>query len=71
MCWWIVVCGLVCDYSIFWLKLLEASRLVMTYLLYFGYMALICGCMFLVMGMVGTMTSLWFIRTIFGTIQVD
>jgi transmembrane 9 superfamily protein 2/4 len=43
----------------------------MTYLLYFGYMALICACMFLVLGTVGAMTSLWFIRTIFGTIKVD
>jgi len=58
-------------YSIFWFKQLEASRLLMTYLLYFGYMFIICSCMFLVMGMVGAMTSLWFIKTIFSTIKVD
>jgi hypothetical protein len=29
-------------YSIFWFRSLEASKLLMTYLLYFGYMGLIC-----------------------------
>ncbi|KAL7566388.1 hypothetical protein ACA910_011127 [Epithemia clementina (nom. ined.)] len=58
-------------YSIVLFKQLEASRLPMTYLLYFGYMFIICGCMFLVLGTVGAMTSLWFVRTIFGTIKVD
>jgi transmembrane 9 superfamily protein 2/4 len=58
-------------YSIFWFRTLEASRMLMTYLLYFGYMFLICFGMFMVFGMVGAMTSLWFIRRIFGTIKVD
>jgi transmembrane 9 superfamily protein 2/4 len=58
-------------YSIFWFRTLEASRMLMTYLLYFGYMFLICFGMFMVFGMVGSMTSLWFIRRIFGTIKVD
>ena len=45
--------------------------MVMTYLLYFGYMFLFCFAMFLVMGTVGALTSLWFIRKIFATIKVD
>jgi hypothetical protein len=76
--WW---CSFFCSgstavytfvYSIFWLfRTLEESRMLMTYLLYFGYMFLICFGMFMVFGMVGAMTSLWFIRRIFGTIKVD
>jgi transmembrane 9 superfamily protein 2/4 len=58
-------------YSMFWFKSLEASRMLMTYLLYFGYMFLICSAMFLVTGTVGSLTSLWFVRKIFGTIKVD
>lgn len=58
-------------YSIFWFKSLEASRMLMTYLLYFGYMGLICSAMLLVTGTVGSLTSLWFVRKIFGTIKVD
>lgn len=58
-------------YSIFWFKALEASKMIMTYLLYFGYMGLICSAMFLVTGTVGALSSLWFVKTIFGTIKVD
>jgi len=58
-------------YSIIWFKQLEASRMLMTYLLYFGYMFLICFGMLMVFGMVGSMTCLWFTRKIFGTIKVD
>lgn len=58
-------------YSVFWFKSLEASRMLMTYLLYFGYMGLICSAMLLVTGTVGSLTSLWFVRKIFGTIKVD
>ena len=58
-------------YSIIWFCTLEASKMVMTYLLYFGYMFLFCFAMFLVTGTVGAMTSLWFIRKIFATIKVD
>jgi len=50
---------------------LEASRMVMTYLLYFGYMFLMCFGMMLVFGMIGAMTTLWFTRKIFATIKVD
>ena len=58
-------------YSVFWFKSLEASKMLMTYLLYFGYMGLICSAMFLVTGTVGALSSLWFVKTIFGTIKVD
>ncbi|GKZ00683.1 hypothetical protein MPSEU_001020400 [Mayamaea pseudoterrestris] len=58
-------------YSIFWFKALEPSRMVMTYLLYFGYMFLLSFSMLLVFGTVGSLTSLWFVRKIFGTIKVD
>lgn len=58
-------------YSILWFKSLEASKMLMTYLLYFGYMGLICSAMFLVTGTVGALSSLWFVKTIFGTIKVD
>lgn len=58
-------------YSMFWFKGLEASKMIMTYLLYFGYMGLICSAMFLVTGTVGALSALWFVKTIFGTIKVD
>jgi transmembrane 9 superfamily protein 2/4 len=58
-------------YSIYWFKSLEASNLLMTYLLYFGYMALISFSILLITGTIGALTSLWFIRKIFGTIKVD
>jgi len=58
-------------YSIVWFKSLEASKMLMTYMLYFGYMGLICSALFLVAGTIGALSSLWFIRTIFGTIKVD
>jgi transmembrane 9 superfamily member 2/4 len=58
-------------YSIFWFRTLEASKMLMTYLLYFGYMFLFCFAMLLVTGTVGALTSLWFVRKIFATIKVD
>jgi len=58
-------------YSVLYFNLLEASKMVMTYLLYFGYMGLICFTSFLVFGSVGTIVSFWFVRKIFGTIKVD
>mmetsp|Transcript_93110 Transcript_93110/g.189686 ORF Transcript_93110/g.189686 Transcript_93110/m.189686 type:complete len:655 (-) Transcript_93110:331-2295(-) len=58
-------------YSIFWFKSLAASKIFMTYLLYFGYMGLICAAMFLVTGTVGALSALWFVKKIFGTIKVD
>ena len=58
-------------YSIFWFRTLEASGMLITYLLYFGYMFLICFGMLLLFGTVGALTSLWFTRLIFSTIKVD
>lgn len=58
-------------YSCHWFKSLEASRMVMTYLLYFGYMFIISFMMMLVFGAVGALSSFWFVRKIFGTIKVD
>jgi len=58
-------------YSIVWFRTLEASKIPMTYLLYFGYMGLICFAMLTVFGSVGALTSLWFIHMIFSTIKVD
>lgn len=58
-------------YSIFWFRTLEASRMLMTYLLYFGYMFLFSFGIFLVTGSVGTLVSLWFVRKIFATIKID
>jgi len=56
-------------YSVIWFGSLEASKMVMTYLLYFGYMFLLSFAMLLVTGSVGALTSLWFVRTIFSTIK--
>merc|ERR1711862_294035 len=39
-------------YSCVWFKQLEASKMLITYMLYFGYMFLISGAVFLVTGMV-------------------
>jgi len=58
-------------YSAVWFKTLEASKNVMTYMLYFGYMSLISFMMMLIFGSVGALTSLWFVRKIFGSIKVD
>ena len=58
-------------YSLFWFRALEASKLWITYLLYFGYMMLLSGGLCLITGMVGSLTSLWFVRKIFSSIKVD
>jgi transmembrane 9 superfamily protein 2/4 len=58
-------------YSFFWFRSLEASKMLITYMLYFGYMFLMCTAMLLVTGCVGVLTSLWFVRKIFSTIKVD
>jgi len=58
-------------YSVFWFQTLHASRSVMTYFLYFGYMTLISFAMMLVFGSVGSVSSLIFVTLIFGTIKAD
>ena len=49
---------------------LEVSS-VAAYMLYFGYMGLACASLFMLMGFVGVMTSLWFNKTIFASIKID
>jgi transmembrane 9 superfamily protein 2/4 len=58
-------------YSAFWFRSLEASKMVVTYLLYFGYMFLLSFAMLLVTGTVGSLSCFWFVRKIFSTIKVD
>ena len=55
--------------SIFWFQSMEVSPILTTYLLYFGYMGLICFAMLLVTGTVGSLTALWLVRTMYGTIK--
>jgi transmembrane 9 superfamily member 2/4 len=57
-------------YSFVYFKQLEANS-VATYVLYFGYMAVACLGLFCMMGFVGLSTSLWFNKTIFGSIKID
>lgn len=57
-------------YSFVYFKQLEANTLA-TYVLYFGYMGLVCFGLFLMMGFVGLSTSLWFNKTIFASIKID
>jgi transmembrane 9 superfamily member 2/4 len=57
-------------YSIIYFKQLDASTSA-TYILYFGYMALICLGMFMMMGYFGVSTSLWFNKVIFASIKID
>jgi transmembrane 9 superfamily protein 2/4 len=52
-------------YSILWFHQMEAAPLLTTYLLYFGYMALISFGMTLVTGAVGTLSSLWFLQRLY------
>jgi len=58
-------------YSIIWFRTLEASNIIITYMLYFGYMFITSLAIFLVTGMVGSISSLWFVRKMFSTIKVD
>ena len=75
--WWrsFVVSG-ACGFYVFlysiyyyWSRL-DVDRLIGT-MLYFGYMGLISGAIFLMTGMVGYSASLWFTRKIYGSIKVD
>lgn len=58
-------------YATIWFRALEASKMLVTYLLYFGYMMLFSMAIFLITGAVGALTSFWFVKKIFGTIKVD
>lgn len=57
-------------YSFVYFKQLEANSLA-TYMLYFGYMTLICVGLFIMTGCVGMLSCLWFNRAIFSSIKID
>jgi transmembrane 9 superfamily member 2/4 len=57
-------------YSIVYFKQLETNSFT-TYVLYFGYMALASSGLFLMTGFIGVAASLWFNKTIFGSLKVD
>lgn len=49
---------------------LQIEKFVST-LLYFGYMLIVCILFFLLTGAIGTISSFFFVRTIYGSIKVD
>jgi len=57
-------------YSIFYFKQLEANTFA-SYVLYFGYMALVSFMIFLMTGTVGLLSSLHFNKTIYASIKID
>jgi transmembrane 9 superfamily protein 2/4 len=57
-------------YSITFFRGLETNDNFATYVLYFGYMALVCAGLFTITGAVGMGTSLWFNKTIFSSIKI-
>eukprot|EP00551_Chaetoceros_affinis_P011039 CAMPEP_0203663036 /NCGR_PEP_ID=MMETSP0090-20130426/784_1 /ASSEMBLY_ACC=CAM_ASM_001088 /TAXON_ID=426623 /ORGANISM="Chaetoceros affinis, Strain CCMP159" /LENGTH=666 /DNA_ID=CAMNT_0050525899 /DNA_START=42 /DNA_END=2042 /DNA_ORIENTATION=+ len=57
-------------YSFQYFKQLESNS-VATYILYFGYMALICFGLFLISGSVGLLSCLYFNKKMFGSIKID
>ncbi|VEU42364.1 unnamed protein product [Pseudo-nitzschia multistriata] len=57
-------------YSFVYFQQLEANSFT-TYVLYFGYMGLASLGLFLMTGFIGVMSSLWFNKTIFGSLKVD
>jgi len=57
-------------YSAFYFSKLEANQ-VTTYFLYFGYMGLACFGLFLVTGLVGFYSAMWFCNKIYSSIKVD
>jgi transmembrane 9 superfamily member 2/4 len=57
------------SYCTVWFRTLEPLFNFVTYFLYFGYMFLICFYMFLVLGSVGALSSLWFVRRLFTKID--
>jgi len=57
-------------YSFVYFQQLEVNSFT-TYVLYFGYMGLVSLGLFLMTGFIGVMTTLWFNKTIFGSLKVD
>merc|ERR1712038_2169207 len=74
--WWLAlltsgsVSFYIFGYSVIWFQTLEPSKLIFTYILYFGYMLLLSFTVFLVTGSVGALTSLWFVKKMFGSVKV-
>uniref|UniRef100_A0A7S0C8R4 Transmembrane 9 superfamily member n=1 Tax=Proboscia inermis TaxID=420281 RepID=A0A7S0C8R4_9STRA len=58
-------------YSIVFFQQLNASNMIITHLLYFGYMFLLSFATFLTTGVCGFLTCFVFTRRIFGSIKVD
>jgi transmembrane 9 superfamily protein 2/4 len=58
-------------YSIAWFQVLQPSTMIITYMLYFGYMFLLSLGIFLVCGAISALMSLWFVRMIFSLVKVD
>jgi len=57
-------------YSIMYFKQLETNTFS-SYVIFFGYMTLVCLSLFLMTGFIGVSSSLWFNKTIFGALKVD
>ena len=57
-------------YSFVYFKQLEANSFA-TYVLYFGYMGLVCFGLFLMTGFIGVASSLWFNKAIYSSIKID
>jgi len=57
-------------YSFVYFQQLEANSFT-TYVLYFGYMGLASLALFLMTGFIGVASTLWFNKTIFGSLKVD
>jgi transmembrane 9 superfamily member 2/4 len=47
------------------------SNMLVTYMLFFGYMGVICLGMFMLCGSIGFYSCLWFTRKIYASIKVD
>jgi len=65
-------CGFyVFGYSVYYYYSRLSVHSMVGSMLYFGYMAIISGCIFLFTGMSGYMSTLLFLRKIYGSIKVD
>jgi transmembrane 9 superfamily protein 2/4 len=58
-------------YSVVWFQTLDPSSMLITYMIYFGYMFLISSAIFLITGTAGFLSCLWFTKKMFGSIKVD
>lgn len=75
--WWLAmmtsgsVSFYIFGYSVIWFHTLDPSKVLFTYMLYFGYMFLLCFTVFITTGAVGSLTTLWFVKKMFSSIKVD